>query len=188
MTKQPRPEPLKTTVTYLEMTAPPQVHFPLPMNVQAAVMRARNIPLHFYRYLQYRTGRPWHWVYRLRLDDDALARIVHSDRTIISVLYLDGAPAGFFELCREDESTVDLVLFRADGACARPRAREMVPDPGRDDRMGHEALPADGEHQHARPPRRTAALSADRIPAHRTDGHLHPASVDEDLLRLARLD
>ena len=72
VTKPSRPQPLKTTVTYLEMTALPQVHFPLPMNIQAAVMRARNIPLHFYRYLQYRTGRPWHWVYRLRLDDATL--------------------------------------------------------------------------------------------------------------------
>ena len=111
MTKPSRQQPLKTTVTYLEMTEPPQAHFPLPVNIQAAVMRARNIPLHFYRYLQYRTGRPWHWVYRLRLDDAALAKIVHGERTTISVLYLEGAPAGFFELYREDASTVDLSYF-----------------------------------------------------------------------------
>lgn len=111
MTTSQRPKALKTTVTYLEMTEPPKTHFPLPMNTQAAVMQARNIPLHFYRYLQLRTGRQWHWVYRLRLDDDALSRIVHSDKTSISVLYLDGAPAGFFELFRESSSTIDLAYF-----------------------------------------------------------------------------
>lgn len=111
MTKPGRPRPLQTTVTYLEMRRPPRTHFPLPMNIQAAMMRARQMPLHFYRYLQYRTGRRWHWVYRLRLDDEALARVVHSERTAVNVLYVDGAPAGFFELHRDDETTVDLSYF-----------------------------------------------------------------------------
>lgn len=109
MTK--RPQALKTTVTYLEMNAPPSVHYPLPVNLQAAIMRAQPIPLHFYRYLQYRTGGPWHWVYRLRLDDEALAGIVHDAATTVDVLYVDGAPAGFFELHREDDATVDLAYF-----------------------------------------------------------------------------
>lgn len=111
MTRPGRPKPLTATVTYLEMRSPPRSHFPLPVNIQAAMIEAHNIPLHFYRYLQYRTGRRWHWVYRLRLDDAALSAIVHSDRTQIDVLYVDGAPAGFFELYREDDSTVDLAYF-----------------------------------------------------------------------------
>lgn len=111
MTKPVRPKPLKTTVTYLEMRAQPRSHFPLPVNLQAAMMQARSIPLHFYRYLQYRTGRSCHWVYRLRLDDAALSAIVHAERTQIDVLYVDGAPAGFFELFRDEEETVDLAYF-----------------------------------------------------------------------------
>ena len=111
MTTTVRPKALKTTVTYLEMTGPSNAHFPLPMNIQAAIMQARNIPLHFYRYLQLRTGGPWHWVYRLRLDDEALSGVVHSERTSVNILYVEGAPAGFFELYREDDETVDLAYF-----------------------------------------------------------------------------
>lgn len=111
MAKGKTPAPLTTTVTYLEMAKPPSGHHPLPINVQAALMRTRDIPLHFYRYLQYRIGRDFHWVYRLRLDDETLAAIVHDPATSIDVLYLDGAPAGFFELKRESEEVVDLAYF-----------------------------------------------------------------------------
>lgn len=75
------------------------------------MIRARDIPLHFYRYLQHQTGKQWYWVYRLRLDDSALSAIVHSEKTQIDVLYVDGAPAGFFELSREDEGAVDIAYF-----------------------------------------------------------------------------
>lgn len=106
-----RQTPLRTTVTYLEMTAPPKTRYPLPVNIQVALMRTERIPLHFYRYLQHCTGRNYHWVYRLRMDDDALARIVHAPETTIEVLFVAGAPAGFFELSRLPENVVDLVYF-----------------------------------------------------------------------------
>lgn len=111
MAKSKRPAPLRTTVTYLEIKTPPRGHYPLPVNIQAALMRARQVPLHFYRYLQYRTGRDYHWVHRLRMDDETLKAIVHDKATTLDVLYLDGAPAGFFELRLEDDATVDLAYF-----------------------------------------------------------------------------
>lgn len=111
MSQEASRKPLKTTVTYLEMSERPRLQPPLPVNIHAALMKVENIPLHFYRYLQLQVGRDWNWVYRLRLDDDALSDIVHSPKTDLRVLYVDGAPAGFFELSREDESVVDLAYF-----------------------------------------------------------------------------
>ncbi|WP_245453479.1 GNAT family N-acetyltransferase [Aquibium carbonis] len=35
---------------------------------------------------------------RRRMDDDALAAIIHATTTLIDVLYVDGAPAGFVEI------------------------------------------------------------------------------------------
>lgn len=102
---------LPTTVTHLEMAAPRAAHHPIPVNLQVALMRLAQPPLHFYRYLQYRVGRDYHWVYRLRMDDDSLSAIVNDARTRIDVLYLDGAPAGLFELFQQDETTVDLAYF-----------------------------------------------------------------------------
>lgn len=82
-----------------------------PANLNVALMQVRDIPLHFYRYLMHRTGRQWHWVWRLRMDDEELAGHVHDARTEIMVLYLDGAPAGFFEVNRNDPLAVELAYF-----------------------------------------------------------------------------
>ncbi|MBA3446795.1 MAG: GNAT family N-acetyltransferase [Pseudaminobacter sp.] len=89
---------IAVTVTFLEMQAPPVYTPPLPMNKQIALLRARNTPLHFYRYLMDRVGRKWHWVNALKLDDEELSAGIHREDRDIRVLYLDGAPAGLFDI------------------------------------------------------------------------------------------
>lgn len=101
----------KAIVTWLECTEMPRQLPALPVNLQASLVRVNTIPLHFYRYLQWRTGRDWHWVHRLRMGDEELAGIIHDSRTEIRVLGINGAPAGFFELFRETASTTNLVYF-----------------------------------------------------------------------------
>lgn len=101
----------KAIVTWLECTELPRQLPALPVNLHASLMRVNNIPLHFYRYLQWRTGRRWHWVHRLRMKDEELAKQVHDPSTEIRILNIDGAPAGFFELKREDADTTNLVYF-----------------------------------------------------------------------------
>ena len=111
MANRPSPQSIKTVVTYLEQSVRPSMAIPMPVNLHIALMKQIDIPLHFYRYLQYRTGLDYHWVARLRLDDDALGKIVHSANTHIHVLFRQGAPAGFFELAKIDEQTVSLEYF-----------------------------------------------------------------------------
>ncbi|TGW04280.1 GNAT family N-acetyltransferase, partial [Mesorhizobium sp. M2D.F.Ca.ET.145.01.1.1] len=53
---------IEVTVTFLEMHAPPAASPPVPYNRQVALLKTRDIPLHFYRYLMDRVGRKWHWV------------------------------------------------------------------------------------------------------------------------------
>jgi GNAT superfamily N-acetyltransferase len=103
--------PLRATVTYLEQANRPAILAPMPVNLHVALMKQDRMPLHFYRYLQYQTGREWHWVARLRLSDEALAKIIHDPATSIHVLYLGGAPSGFFELRRGKADTVNLEYF-----------------------------------------------------------------------------
>jgi GNAT superfamily N-acetyltransferase len=105
------PAPIEVTVTFLEMTAPPAHYPPLPMGRQIALLRTRNIPLHFYRYLQDRIGRKWQWVNVLRLSDEELAAKIHAPGRDIRVLYLDGAPAGFFDLKPEPGGPLELAYF-----------------------------------------------------------------------------
>lgn len=105
------PSSLKVQITRLEMTAPPKTSLPVPVNIHTAIMRAPKIPLEFYRYLYRQVGARWQWVDRLRLNDEDLAAILHSEKTGISVLYVDGAPGGFFEYHREDDETIELCHF-----------------------------------------------------------------------------
>jgi GNAT superfamily N-acetyltransferase len=93
-----RPESIPVTVTFLEMTRQPASYPHAPMNRNIALMKTRNMPLHYYRYLMDRVGRKWHWVNVLRLSDEELSVKLDRPGRDIRVLYLDGAPAGFFDI------------------------------------------------------------------------------------------
>jgi GNAT superfamily N-acetyltransferase len=87
----------ETTVTFLEMTAEPHLHVPVPMG-RMALIRAVRPPVSFYRYLYDAIGHGYAWVDRKRIDDEALLEIIHDEAVEIYVLYRDGWPAGYFEL------------------------------------------------------------------------------------------
>ncbi|WP_237684119.1 GNAT family N-acetyltransferase [Pseudaminobacter soli (ex Zhang et al. 2022)] len=105
------PEFIPVTVTFLEMSRPPSHYPPLPYNRQIALLRARNIPLHYYRYLIDRVGRKWYWVNALRLSDEELAEGLAKPDRDIRILYLDGVPAGFFDLKVHLPDEVELAYF-----------------------------------------------------------------------------
>ncbi|ARO29850.1 MULTISPECIES: GNAT family N-acetyltransferase [unclassified Rhizobium] len=105
------PTSLKAHITRLEMTAAPKASMPVPVNIQTAIMRAPGIPLPFYRYLYRQVGARWQWVDRLRMSDEQLAETLNDKRNNISVLYVNGAPAGFYEYFCADEETIELSHF-----------------------------------------------------------------------------
>ena len=102
---------LETTITYLRMDRPPPVYPAKPANIHAALLTAHKPPLHFYRYLYFQVGIAWHWESRLRLTDVALKKTIHDDACEITVLHVDGAPAGFFEINRKSTKLSDLAYF-----------------------------------------------------------------------------
>lgn len=104
-------EGIEVTVTFLEMTAPPSRYVPLPLNQPIALLKTRSIPRHFYRYLLDRVGRKWNWVNALRLSDAELDAELSLPGRDIRVLYLDGAPAGFFDLKQHLPDHVELAYF-----------------------------------------------------------------------------
>ena len=111
MTPAKKPKALKAHITRLEMTSPPKASLPVPVNIQTAIMRVPEIPIAYYRYLYRQVGARWHWVERARMKDAALAKILHDKRTSVSVLYVNGAPAGFYELFQASEDHVELAYF-----------------------------------------------------------------------------
>ncbi|MBB4954172.1 thiosulfate/3-mercaptopyruvate sulfurtransferase [Agrobacterium vitis] len=107
----PLPKPLSAHVTKLEMTSPPKSSLPVPINIQTAIIRATDMPLTYYRFLYRQVGGRWHWYKRLKMADSALQAVIHHPDVSISVLYVNGAPAGFFELCQQPDNTVELSYF-----------------------------------------------------------------------------
>jgi GNAT superfamily N-acetyltransferase len=108
---QSTPEPIPVTVTFLEMKRPPLSYPRMPMNKQVALFRPREVSLHYYRYLIDRVGRKWHWVNVLRMSDGELETYLREPGRDIRVLYLGGAPAGFFDLHVQSRETVELAYF-----------------------------------------------------------------------------
>lgn len=106
-----RLEPIQVTVTFLEMKRPPSTYARPPANLNVALMRTHDIPLHYYRYLMDRVGRKWHWVNVLRLSDEALEKKIRTAGRDIRVLYLDGAPSGFFDINPLGSDETEIAYF-----------------------------------------------------------------------------
>lgn len=108
-------DPLAITITKLEMTSRPSVpRPPIPHDRdggRAMLLKVRQPPVHFYRYLYETVGRPYIWVERRRMTDDALASIIHDAAVEIYVLFCDGAPAGYFELDFGRAPNAELAYF-----------------------------------------------------------------------------
>ncbi len=111
MTSAAKPKALKAHITHLEMTARPSITLQRPANIHTAIMRVTEIPLPFYHFIYRQVGARWHWVDRIRMDDVTLARHLHAQETHIHVLYINGAPAGFFEFHELDGSEIELTHF-----------------------------------------------------------------------------
>ena len=103
--------PIRTLVTYLEMTGPPEQAPLAPPRAGIEVRRAVRPTVAFYRYLYDAIGRDWTWYERKLLDDDALAAAIQDARVEVNVLWADGVPAGLAELDRRDPSDVELGYF-----------------------------------------------------------------------------
>ena len=98
-------------VTYLEMTEPPTLPSFTPRERQLAVLRAREITVGFYRYLYDAVGRDWLWTDRKVVSDEDLAMQLRDPQVDVHVLYVDGMPAGYFELDGREAQVIDLAYF-----------------------------------------------------------------------------
>jgi GNAT superfamily N-acetyltransferase len=105
---------ISTTVTYLEMRAPPDRAPVPPPHDGVVLVHARRPNVAYYRFLCNTVGAPWLWVDRRRLDDAQLASILDDPRVEVHVAMVDGVPAGYAELDRRAEvetGDVELAYF-----------------------------------------------------------------------------
>lgn len=100
----------QSTVTYMQMTAPPR-RKPPPPGCDPVLLQSRQIPLPFYRFLYRQVGDPWHWYERRKMDDGTLQALLHSPQVLVLILMVDGAPRGFAELDGRQFPDMELVYF-----------------------------------------------------------------------------
>ena len=113
---------LETVVTYLKMTAETLHHVPPPANIKLMLLRAENITTDFYRFLYATVGKSFEWNDRSNLGDEELSTVIHGPGTEVWVVYVNGQPAGYFELAPRDGNTVELEYF---GLVAEFRGRGL---------------------------------------------------------------
>jgi ribosomal protein S18 acetylase RimI-like enzyme len=103
--------PIRVTRTYLELRSPDELHpAPLP-DAAPRLERMGECPASFYRYLYAETGRAFHWVDRLSWTDDQIRRHLSRPGLSLWLLTWEAAPAGWFELARHDDGSVEIAYF-----------------------------------------------------------------------------
>lgn len=105
------PGKIATVVTALQMTARPDSRPIPPEAARFAVRRVARPDLDWYRDLFRRIGAPWLWFSRLRMDDAALAAIVHDPAVEVSTLTVEGRDEGLLELDFRTPGEVELAFF-----------------------------------------------------------------------------
>ncbi|HXI21141.1 MAG TPA: GNAT family N-acetyltransferase [Gemmatimonadales bacterium] len=99
------------TRTYLEMTSPADLAGAGAVPPAGArVERVRACSPGFFRFLYGEVGGPYHWRDRLPWSDERIHQYLEGP-VDLWVLYEDGAPAGYFELLRHPDGSVEIAYF-----------------------------------------------------------------------------
>jgi GNAT superfamily N-acetyltransferase len=103
--------PVQVTRTYLEMTSPAQLR---PVDVpkpQPRIERIGDCPISFFRFLYAEVGRAFHWRDRLSWSNDKIRRHLDTPGVSLWLLSWEAAPAGYFELKRHDDDSMEIAYF-----------------------------------------------------------------------------
>lgn len=105
--------PVAVTRTYLELRDPTDLVAPRTSPRAATLDYVRHQPcaVPLYRRLYADVGGPWHWHDRLAWTDARLAEHLASPAIVVWELRADGESAGFFELQRYADGSVEIAYF-----------------------------------------------------------------------------
>ncbi len=158
--------------TYLEMTSPSQL-VAAPLDRRARVEHAAACTISFFRYLYREVGRQYHWRDRLVWTDEQCRGRLDTPGVSLWVLYSEGTPAGYFELERCGDGSVEIVYFGLmPEFVGRGLGKQNAQRRG-GARVGHGREARLAAHLHARQSGGAAELSQARI-RRLQDGNVHP--------------
>ena len=99
-----------TTTYYLEQTSPSSLiekTDPKGLEVREAKIKQYQLNRFFYQLV----GEPWKWTDRLVWSDDAWRDYAENENLRTWVAFMQGSPAGYFELQRQQGGEVEIALL-----------------------------------------------------------------------------
>jgi GNAT superfamily N-acetyltransferase len=102
---------IEVTRTYLEMRNPAELQAAGCDDPRIRVEQMVDCPASFFRHLYVEVGRNYHWTDRLSWTDEDI--VAHLSQVEISMWLMteDGATAGYFELRRCEDGSVEVAYF-----------------------------------------------------------------------------
>jgi GNAT superfamily N-acetyltransferase len=102
---------VEVTRTHVELPARSALR-PAPRpDPYARVERVLGCPASFFRYLYAEVGRGYFWLERARWTDDQIRARLSEPAVSLFLLTVAGAPAGYFELEKHHDGSVEIVYF-----------------------------------------------------------------------------
>jgi GNAT superfamily N-acetyltransferase len=80
-------------------------------NGAARIERLGFCPTAFFRYLYAEVGRAYHWTDRLSWSDERIRAYLDAGDVALHVLYVQGSPAGYFELRAHPDRSIEVAYF-----------------------------------------------------------------------------
>ena len=102
---------IDVTRTYLAMSAPAELAPAAAPEGDVRVERIGFCPTAFFRYLYAEVGRQYRWTDRLEWSDERIRAYLDAGDVMVYVLYVTGAPAGYFELKRHQDGSTEIAYF-----------------------------------------------------------------------------
>jgi GNAT superfamily N-acetyltransferase len=102
---------VEVTRTYLQLCSPGQLNASCIDDARARIERVAQCPASFYRYLYREVGRFYHWIDRLPWTDDEIRAHLARPEITLWVIYREATPAGYFELERHDDGSIEIAYF-----------------------------------------------------------------------------
>jgi GNAT superfamily N-acetyltransferase len=97
--------------TYLTLDDPAQLRAAKFADASARIERRSPCPVPLYRRLYRDVGEQWYWHDRLEWSDEELATYLASPNVAVWELLVKGESAGYFELLRHDDGSVEIAYF-----------------------------------------------------------------------------
>lgn len=100
----------EVTTTYLEMTSPTGLKArqdPQGITIRECVIKQ----FQFNRFLYQLIGGPWGWKNKLSWPDDQWKAYAQADDLRMWAAYVEGSPAGYYELQKQHDGNVEIVYF-----------------------------------------------------------------------------